>query len=158
MGARIASRLQSTFVFVFVFVLALGASTGCVSATVIHSQPEGALVLEDGVVQGQTPFSHEDTDTFGTSHFYVLQAVGYKPMPVIIRRDQLNATHAVSFGVAGCFISPMWLGLLWSGDYAPEYNVVLVPKSARLDDGLAIPPPPPLSQEPIPVPPPAVPR
>lgn len=109
---------------------ALFISTGCASTTVIRSHPSGAKVRnQSGQVVGKTPYRHEDTAMVNHTEVFTIEKDGYEEEQVVIRRDELNAGRAVGFGLGGFFVWPLWIGLLWTTDYAPAYTTQLEPKA-----------------------------
>jgi hypothetical protein len=111
---------------IVLFAVALSIFTGCASSTVIRSSPSGAKVLDRyGQVVGKTPYVYEDAAIVNNTEWFTLEMAGYEEADVAIRRNRANAGRIVGFGLGGIFAFPVWAGLLWSSDYAPEYHVEL---------------------------------
>jgi hypothetical protein len=108
-------------------LLAALATSGCASTTVIRSSPMGAAVRgRSGELLGRTPYEHTDASMNGTTVSFTVEAEGYAPEYVTIRRDQSNGGRVAGSILAGILMPPLgFLPLLWSSDYREGYHVEL---------------------------------
>lgn len=104
---------------------ALVLSTGCVSATVIRSEPSGATVYIDGSKVGRTPYTYADTKTAGTITRIRLRKEGYEDFEtLLVRNEEFQAGPCIG---GALFLVP----LLWVMGYQPEHNYELTPLSGN---------------------------
>ncbi len=101
--------------------LAVSVITGCVSSTVIHSQPSGARLYLDGESVGKTPYTMSDTKIVGSGTRVKLVAEGFEPFEAILYRNEVFDAGAC---LGGLFI---WIPFLWIQGYKPEHNYELTP-------------------------------
>ncbi|HVG60939.1 MAG TPA: PEGA domain-containing protein [Hyalangium sp.] len=100
---------------------ALVLSTGCVSATVIRSEPSGATVYIDGSKVGRTPYTYADTKTVSSITRVRLRKEGYEDFEtLLVRNEEFQAGPCVG----GVFLL---VPLLWVMGYHPEHNYELTP-------------------------------
>ena len=80
-----------------------------------------------GVTLGRTPLPLSDTNIVMNPQSLTLELDGYEPASVVVQRDQWNSNHIILSVIGGiCCFAP-YLGLLWSADYRPQYDVELKP-------------------------------
>jgi hypothetical protein len=104
---------------------ALVLSTGCVSATVIRSEPSGATVYVDGSKVGKTPYTYADTKTVSSVTRIRLRKEGYEDFEaLLVRNEQFEAGPCIG----GVFLL---VPLLWVMGYHPEHNYELTPLSGN---------------------------
>lgn len=101
---------------IFLALASVVLSTGCVSTTILQSNPPDAKVLIDGSARGQTPYTHSETVTAFTHHAVTIQKDGYKDVNGLIAADQWQAGKLVASIL--CFLP----GILFSTEYPPTYN------------------------------------
>jgi len=108
-----------------VAVLALGLQA-CVSKTMIHSRPPGAVVYIDGQMIGTTPVEYGDNATSGTVKLITLKKEGYADLDGLIRKDDVKT---------GRFIAGMLLYYprLWAEGYPEVYTFELEPEYDAID-------------------------
>jgi hypothetical protein len=94
---------------------------GCVSTTVIKSQPPGAKVYLDGAFVGQTPYEMSDTKIIGSTTFVKLRLDGYEESNVLISRNERFDAGACLGGVLVLF------PFLWIQGYNPEHVYEMTP-------------------------------
>jgi hypothetical protein len=131
-GLRLAPRFPA------IAAVTLCAFTGCASTTVLQSQPPGALVKINGVQVGTTPYTHSDTKIVGTTTPIRLEAPGYKPMDVMIQRNEEVDPLAL---IGGIFLL---VPFFWVMRYHPTHMYQLVPEGAggpAAAPGAPVPPP-----------------
>jgi PEGA domain-containing protein len=116
--SRVAVRLMAAST-------ALVLSSGCVSATVIRSEPSGATVYVDGSRVGKTPYTYADTKTVSSVTRIRLRKEGYEDFEaLLVRNEQFEAGPCV----AGAFFL---VPLLWVMGYQPEHTYELTPLSGN---------------------------
>ncbi len=101
--------------------LAFVLTTGCVSTTLIRSQPTGAKVYLDGESVGRTPYSMSDTKIVGSSTRVKLVLDGHEPFDANIQRNEVFDVGACIGGVLVLF------PFLWIQGYKPEHFYELTP-------------------------------
>ncbi|WP_395820834.1 hypothetical protein [Archangium minus] len=112
-------RLMSALLLVVI-------STGCVSTTVIRSDPSGATIKSRfGEVLGRTPYEYSDSATVNHTESFVLELEGYRSEYVTIRRDQWNGARTAGGIIGGLLVFPVFATLLWATDYKEGYYVEL---------------------------------
>lgn len=112
-------------------VVLLSVTVGCASTTQIRSVPSGATVKSiEGGTLGVTPLFYSDTNIVNQPKQLTLELAGYEPTPLIIKRDQWDPGRLVLFVVGGLFLFVPYVGLLWSADYSPAYEVQLKPSNS----------------------------
>jgi hypothetical protein len=94
---------------------------GCVSTTVIKSQPPGAKVYLDGAFVGQTPYEMSDTKIVGSITHVKLHLEGYAESNVLISRNERFDAGACLGGVLVLF------PFLWIQGYNPEHVYEMSP-------------------------------
>jgi len=102
--------------------------TGCVSSTMIQSEPAGAKVFINGEYYGETPIIMADSKLALTSTYIRLEKEGYRTLETVIVRDE-----DIDFGaaIAGIFFYFPWL---WVFEYKPVHNYLLEPGDGRDPD------------------------
>lgn len=98
--------------------------SGCVSSTLIQSNPSGAKLSINGVEVGVTPYWYADTKIMGSETDIALESEGYEPLYSSIVRAERVDLGAV---IAGCFF---WFPFLWTLKYQPFHNYELFPKQS----------------------------
>ncbi|MET0405067.1 MAG: PEGA domain-containing protein [Cystobacter sp.] len=107
-------------------LLLIVLSTGCVSTTVIRSNPSGASVRSrSGEMLGRTPYEYSDSAMVNHAESFTLELDGYATEFVTIRRDQWNGARTAGGIVGGLFVFPVFATLLWAADYKDAYHVEL---------------------------------
>jgi hypothetical protein len=101
--------------------IALAFATGCVSTTLIRSEPSGAKLYLDGEPVGKTPYSMSDTKIVGSSTRVKLVLDGYEPFDANIQRNEVFDAGACLGGVLVLF------PFLWIQGYKPEHHYELSP-------------------------------
>lgn len=111
-------------------IFALSLTLGCASTTVIRTNPPGASIrsIENGY-SGVTPFTYGDSNIVGTSRTFVIEAPGYQTETLVIKRDQWDTGRLVLSVIGGIILFVPYVGIFWSADYAPFYDVTLRPAS-----------------------------
>ncbi|MFL5322476.1 MAG: PEGA domain-containing protein [Myxococcaceae bacterium] len=103
-------------------------SFACASTTVIRSNPPGASITSvEGGYSGRTPFTYSDSNIVGTTRAFTIAAPGYEPQTLIIKKDQWDAGRLVLSVLGGLILLVPYVGILWSADYEPVYEVHLKP-------------------------------
>lgn len=108
-------------------------SVGCVSSTVIRSDPSGAALYIDGSRVGKTPYVYEDTKTVSSTTRVKLKKDGYEDLETVIVR---NEEFQLGPCIGGAFVL---IPFLWVMGYRPEHHYELEPLNGA-------PPPPPQQQ------------
>jgi len=101
--------------------LALAFASGCVSTTLIKSQPSGAKIYLDGEAVGKTPYLMSDTKIVGSATRVKLVLEGHEHLDAVIQRNEVFDAGACLGGVLVLF------PFLWIQGYKPEHNYELVP-------------------------------
>lgn len=96
-------------------------TTGCVSTTLIRSEPSGAKLYLDGEAVGKTPYSMSDTKIVGSSTHVKLVLDGYEPFDANIQRNEVFDAGACIGGLLVLF------PFLWIQGYKPQHNYELSP-------------------------------
>jgi hypothetical protein len=104
--------------------LAVAVTAGCVSSTVIRSQPSGAKLYLDGESVGKTPYTMSDTKIVGSGTRVKLVAEGFEPFEAILYRNEVFDAGACLGGVLVLF------PFLWIQGYKPDHNYELTPLRA----------------------------
>jgi hypothetical protein len=95
-----------------VFVICIMLLTGCVSSTLIQSNPSGAKVYVNGALAGTTPYKYKDSKIVGTKTSIRLEKEGYKPLSTYIKRNEQADVGAI---IGGIFLfAPLFL---WTMKY-----------------------------------------
>jgi hypothetical protein len=119
---------------------ALAFSAGCVSSTVIRSDPSGATVYIDGSKVGRTPYIHSDTKTVSSTTTVKLRREGYEDFETLFVR---NEEFQLGPCIGGFFTL---VPFLWVMGYKPERNYELTPLAdgvpSQQPDPYILPPPP----------------
>ena len=125
MSSRNGTEVRYSLNIKIVAILALLAIiSGCSSATLIRSRPEGATVYVDNVSKGTTPLQYSDTAIAGTVKPIRLKKDGYKPLDTVIRKDQFQAGPCIG-GVLVLF------PFVWILGYPDVYEFELEPEKAQ---------------------------
>lgn len=95
--------------------------TGCVSSTLIQSNPSGAKVFVNGEHVGYTPYWYSDTKVLGSITNIDLVKDGYEPIYTSIQRNEQVDVGAVIGGF--CLGFPF----LWTLNYYPTHSYELAP-------------------------------
>lgn len=95
--------------------------TGCVSTTLIQSNPAGAKVYLNGEPMGNTPYTHQDTKIVGSTTTVKLLKDGYEPFTTSFSRDEEVDAGAI---IGGIFTL---VPFLWTMKYKPAHMYELVP-------------------------------
>lgn len=104
-------------------------SFACASTTVIRSNPPNAMIRSvEGGYSGVTPYTYTDTSVIGTQRTFTIEAPGYRPETLVIKRDQWDTGRLALSIVGGLVFLVPYVGILWSADYAPVYEVQLRPE------------------------------
>jgi hypothetical protein len=69
-------------------LITVAAFAGCVSSTVLQSQPPGARVFLNGAPMGVTPYTMADTTISGTATQVRLEYPGFEPFNAMIVRSE----------------------------------------------------------------------
>ncbi len=110
-------------------------STGCVSTTVIRSEPSGARVKSrSGEMLGRTPYEHSDSATVNHRESFVLELEGHAPEYITLKKDQWDGVRTAGGIVGGLLLFPVFITLLWAADYKDAYHVELRPVPAPTRD------------------------
>jgi hypothetical protein len=103
-------------------------SFSCASTTVIRTNPPGATIRSiEGGYSGRTPFTYSDTNIVGTTRTFSIEAPGYQTETLVIKKDQWDAGRLVLSVIGGLILFVPYVGILWSADYQPAYEVQLKP-------------------------------
>ncbi len=94
--------------------------TGCVSTTMIQSDPPGAKLYLNGEPVGTTPYTHSDTKPVGSTTIVRLTKEGYKDLTTSFSRNEEVDVGAVIGGIF--FLFPF----LWTMKYKPFHNYELI--------------------------------
>jgi hypothetical protein len=115
-------RFRLAHLFQIACVVTLAAFTGCVSSTVLQSQPPGARVFLNNVPVGTTPYTLSDSNIVGTATAVRLEYPGYQPLNTyIVRNEELDALALVG----GIFLL---VPFLWVMKYNPQHFYQLQPE------------------------------
>ncbi len=93
--------------------------SGCVSSTLIQSNPSGAKLYVDGTLVGSTPYTHRDTKIVGSNTDIRIVKEGYETLYTSFSRDEEVAVGPI---IAGIFV---WIPLLWVMKYRPMHHYEL---------------------------------
>jgi hypothetical protein len=104
------------------FLAILILFSGCVSSTLIQSNPSGAKIYMDEEPVGTTPYSHSDTRITGYTTEIKIVKEGYDTLITYMSRDEQFDAGAI---VGGCFLI---FPFLWTMKYKPVHSYELVPK------------------------------
>ncbi len=99
--------------------------TGCVSTTMIQSNPSGAKVYLNGEPVGKTPYTHQDTKIVGSMTTVKLEKEGYEPLNTFFSRNEEADLGAI---IGGIFV---WVPFLWTMKYKPTHTYELTPSSGN---------------------------
>lgn len=103
----------ATMAFIFV--------SGCMSSTVIRSEPPGAKVYLNGEIMGRTPYMMTDTKIVGSTTYVKLLLDGHQPFETIVQRNEAFDAGACVGGVL------VFFPFLWIMGYKPDHNYELTP-------------------------------
>jgi len=107
--------------FPIVCLITLAAFAGCVSSTVLQSQPQGARVFLNGVPVGTTPYTMTDTNMSGTATQVRLEYPGFDPFnAMIVRSEELDPMALIG----GIFLL---VPFLWILGYQPTHYFTMQP-------------------------------
>ncbi|MFO7851773.1 MAG: PEGA domain-containing protein [Bacteroidales bacterium] len=95
---------------------------GCVSTTMIQSDPPGAKLYLNGEPVGTTPYTHSDTKPVGSTNIVRLTKEGYEDLTTSFSRNEEVDVGAVIGGIF--FLFPF----LWTMKYKPFHNYELIEK------------------------------
>src|SRR5579884_4013886 len=112
-------RLAQTFPIAAVITAI--AFAGCVSSTVIQSQPPGAQVYLNNLPVGTTPYTMTDANIVGSTTMVRLEYPGYQPLTTFISRSEEVEPLAL---ITGIFLL---VPLLWVMRYSPSHFYQLQP-------------------------------
>jgi len=116
-------RFRLAQVFPIAALITLFAFAGCISSTVIQSQPPGARVFLNNVPVGTTPYMMSDANIVGTTTQVRLEYPGYQPLTTyIVRGEELDA---LAF-VGGFFL--LLVPWFWIMKYSPSHFYQLQPE------------------------------
>ncbi|HLK93366.1 MAG TPA: PEGA domain-containing protein [Polyangia bacterium] len=135
-------RFRHGRLFPRVALLTLAAVAGCVSSTILDTQPTGARVFLNGVAMGTTPYTMIDSNIVTTLTSLRFEYPGYSPLNVTVARDEEIDPVPL---VAGVIIWPL---LLWCLKYHPTHMFVLMPGAGVPPAPYAVPAPPPAEAAP----------
>jgi hypothetical protein len=88
---------------------------GCVSTTLIKSNPPGAKLQVDGQVVGETPHFYTDKAVAGTMKTVTLKKEGYKDFNGYIEREKLSVPALIG----GIFLL---VPFVWILEYPSQYH------------------------------------
>jgi hypothetical protein len=60
---------------------------GCASVTTINTLPQGAVVRQNGLIRGVTPYEFWDKEMSFFQQDFTLELEGYKPMTITLKKD-----------------------------------------------------------------------
>lgn len=100
-------------------ILAALLLTGCSSATLINSEPQGAQVFVDGELKGTTPYTYSDRKTIGSTTNILLKKEGYEDYNMLLIRNEEFDAAACAGGVFTL------IPFLWVQKYSPERTLEL---------------------------------
>src|SRR5437764_1598974 len=102
-------------------LITVAAFAGCVSSTVLQSQPPGARVFLNGLPVGATPYTMTDTNISGSATQVRLEYPGFEPFnAMIVRSEQLDPMALIG----GIFLL---VPFLWIYGYQPSHMFVMQP-------------------------------
>jgi hypothetical protein len=114
-------RFRLAQLFPIAGVITLLAFTGCVSSTLLQSQPPGARVFLNNVPVGVTPYTMSDQNIVGTATQVRLEYPGYQPLNTyIVRNEELDPLALIG----GCFLL---VPFLWVMKYSATHYYQLQP-------------------------------
>jgi hypothetical protein len=102
--------------------------SGCVSSTLIQSNPSGARVFLDAEPVGITPYAHRDTKIVGSCTAVRIEKDGYESLNANMCRNEEADVGAIIGGVF--FLFPF----LWTMKYKPTRTYELVAASQTGQD------------------------
>ncbi len=114
-------RFRLGRLFPVVALVTLATVTGCVSTTLLQTQPTGARVIVNGVPMGTTPYTLADTNVVTTVTRLRFEYPGYQPLDATIARDEEIDPVPLVVGII------VWPVLLWVLRYHPTHLFVLEP-------------------------------
>ncbi len=135
-------RFRLAQIFPIACVITAAAFAGCMSSTVIQSQPPGAQVFLNNVPVGTTPYTMSDANIVGSTTLVRLEYPGYQPLTTFIARSEEVEPLALLTGIF------LLVPLLWVMGYSPSHFYQLQPAAPGVaPDGWggapgAYPPPP----------------
>lgn len=100
---------------------ALCLVSGCVSTTLIRTEPSDAVLYVDGSKVGKTPYTYEDTKLTGSITYLRFVKEGYEEQQVTLVRNESVDVSAIIGGLL------VWVPFLWVMGYKPEHTYELTP-------------------------------
>lgn len=131
-GPRLNTLQMKTTKTIFL-LLSIALLSGCVSTTLIQSDPPGAKLYLNGEFKGETPYTHVDEKIIFSTTQVKLSKEGYEDHYDYFTRDEQPNVGAI---VGGFFIWPIWL---WALDYYPERMYKLDPAKPAAASPPALP-------------------
>ena len=116
-GGRPAARSLAAVVL----VLALATSSGCATATRLHTRPEGATVWVNGELIGKTPVVYENDPGLPRRYHVQVYEPGYAPLDFY-----LDARMSWLWGYVGAVTLVPYL---WAWSLGRDYVFALEPES-----------------------------
>ena len=113
--------------------LAVLLASGCISSTMIRTEPPGAKIYLNDEIAGRTPYMMTDTKIVGSTTYVKLVLEGYQPFETVVQRNEAFDAGACVGGVL------VFVPFLWIMGYKPDHAYELTP----LRPGYPQQPPPP---------------
>jgi hypothetical protein len=95
--------------------------SGCVSTTLIRTEPSEAALYVDGSKVGKTPYTYEDTKPTGSITYLRFVKEGYEERQATLVRNEAVDVGAIVGGLL------VWVPFLWVMGYKPEHTYELAP-------------------------------
>jgi hypothetical protein len=102
--------------------------SGCVSSTLIQSNPPGARVFLNAEPVGTTPYAHQDTKIVGSCTIVRIEKDGYEPFITNMCRNEEADVGAI---IGGFFLL---FPFLWTMKYKPTRTYELAAASQTRQD------------------------
>ena len=113
--------MRTSFLRAAAAATALLFVSGCVSSTMIRSQPPGAKLYLNGEPVGRTPYMMTDAKIVGSTTYVKLDLEGHTPFETVIQRNEVFDPGACVGGVLVLF------PFLWIMGYKPDHSYELTP-------------------------------
>jgi len=118
------------FYKLFSFCLIGFTLNGCVSTTLIRTNPKGAKVYADGEYLGKSPVQYSSTKIAGSTTMLEFKKEGYETLYSVITRSGQANVGAIVGGVLTAWTFVGLTFFFWTTDYQPGYSFELEPQKA----------------------------
>ena len=107
-------QICSSLKVLSIFFAALIFFNSCASTTLIQSVPNGGKLYLDGMLVGETPYTHSDTKIVGATTTIKIKKEGYEDLTAIMARNEKLHVGAL---IGGLFF---WIPFLWIMGYEED--------------------------------------